>query len=344
MKKFLGIDAGSVSTKFAVVDDHCNVIGTKYLRTQADLVGAIKEGAAWLADIVKDQRNIASAGTTGSGRELAGMLVGADLIKNEITCHAVAAILQRRDVRTVLEIGGQDSKIIVIRDGVVVDFGMNTICAAGTGSFLEQQCHRMGVPIEEFGQYALMSNHPASIAGRCTVFAETDMIHKQQQGRRIEDIIAGLCQALVRNYLGTVARGKEILEPILFQGGVAANIGIVDAFKKSLSMEVVVPAHFREMGALGAALLAREHRAQSQTDSAFCGIRSVLAKEFTTEVFVCGECEEECEMERYVENGREIALKGGRCGKWECVAAPENRFQTGLERPVTARPRAPSRL
>jgi len=317
MRSFLGIDAGSVSTKLALVDGNCNVIGTKYLRTQADPVGAIKEGATWLANIVANENDVAFVGTTGSGRELAAMLVGADLIKNEITCHAVAAIMQRRDVRTVLEIGGQDSKIIVIRDGVVIDFGMNTICAAGTGSFLEQQCHRMGIQIEEFGCYALRSNHPASIAGRCTVFAETDMIHKQQQGHRTEDIIAGLCQALVRNYLGTVARGKDITAPVLFQGGVAANTGIVEAFRKLLSMEVIVPAHFREMGALGVALLARERWEKAPKKTNFCGIQSVLAKEFTVEVFVCGECEEKCELERYVENGREIALKGGRCGKWE---------------------------
>ena len=176
------------------------------------------------------------------------------------------------DVQTIIEIGGQDSKIIIIRDEIVTDFGMNTVCAAGTGSFLDHQAQRLDLNIKEFSVRALTSKNPVRIAGRCTVFAESDMIHKQQMGHRIEDIIYGLCQALVRNYLNNVGLGKEIKSPIVFQGGVAFNEGIIKAFKEELGLELIVPEHHEVMGAIGAALLAHEEMANDKNESKFKAI------------------------------------------------------------------------
>ena len=133
-------------------------------------------------------------------------MVNAEVVKNEITAHAAAASAVAPDVKTIIEIGGQDSKIIFLQEGVPCDFAMNTVCAAGTGSFCDRQAARLGIPIAEFGSYALRSDSPVRIAGRCAVFAESDMIHKQQTGHSVEDIIAGLCEALVRNYLNNLAR------------------------------------------------------------------------------------------------------------------------------------------
>jgi predicted CoA-substrate-specific enzyme activase len=162
------------------------------------------------------------------------------------------------DIQTIIEIGGQDSKIIILREGAVVDFAMNSICAAGCGAFLDHQSHRLKIPIEEFGDYALRSKNPSSIAGRCTVFAESDMIHKQQTGHKTEDIVYGLCKAIVRNYLNNVGKGKEIKPPIMFQGGVAANKGVRKALGEELGTEVIVPEHYHVMGAIGSALLAKK--------------------------------------------------------------------------------------
>ena len=201
---------------------------------------------------------VKGVGTTGSGRALAGSLVGADVVKNEITAHAVAASTNIPGVQTILEIGGQDSKIIILRDGIVTDFAMNTVCAAGTGSFLDHQAQRLNVPIEEFGPTALKSTNPARIAGRCGVFAESDLIHKQQLGYPVEDLLYGLCQALVRNYLSNLALGKELLPTVSFQGGVATNTGMVKAFEEALNTKIVVPENHQTMGAIGAALLAME--------------------------------------------------------------------------------------
>jgi len=196
MKAYLGVDVGSVSTKFALLDEQGQLVASIYLRTQGNPVDMIKQGLDEVRKQMPSDVEICGVSTTGSGRYLAGVILGADLVKNEITTQAIAAMQYVSD-----EIGGQDSKIIIIRDGVVIDFGMNSVCAAGTGSFLEHQSERLNIKIEDFGDHALRSETPARIAGRCTVFAESDMIHKQQTGHPIDDIIYGLCQSLVRNYM-----------------------------------------------------------------------------------------------------------------------------------------------
>ena len=176
---FLGIDVGSVTTKVAVIDEKGEYIDSVMIKTAGKPVIAVQQSMHKLLEQAKGTEYvIKGVGTTGSGRHLAGALVGADVIKNEITAHAVAASTKIPGVQTILEIGGQDSKIIILRDGIVTDFAMNTVCAAGTGSFLDQQANRLNVPIEEFGPTALKSTSPARIAGRCGVFAESDLIHK----------------------------------------------------------------------------------------------------------------------------------------------------------------------
>ncbi|MDP2728792.1 MAG: acyl-CoA dehydratase activase, partial [Dehalococcoidia bacterium] len=201
MEAYLGIDVGSVTTKFAVLDEKDQLVTSLYTRTQGRPVDVIKEAMEEIASSLPPGMEIRGVGTTGSARYLAGVVVGADLVKNEVTAHAVGASHYVPEVQTIIEIGGQDSKMIIMRDGIVTDFGMNTVCAAGTGSFLDQQASRLSINIEDFGPLALQSTTAVRIAGRCTVFAESDMIHKQQMGYRVEDILYGLCEALTRNYL-----------------------------------------------------------------------------------------------------------------------------------------------
>ncbi len=218
-------------------------------------------------------------------------------------------------MRTIFEIGGQDSKIIILQNGVVVDFAMNTICAAGTGSFLDHQAFRMGIPIEEFGKYALRSENPVRIAGRCTVFAESDMVHKQQMGYGEEDIIAGLCEAMVRNYLNNVGKGKKILPAIFFQGGVAANSGIKKSFEKEIGHEITVPEYYQVMGAIGAALLAKEEIELNPRPSSFHGFE-LVERDYQTTGFECDGCPNHCEVIEIMVDSEPIARWGDRCGKW----------------------------
>ena len=320
LKGYLGLDVGSVSTNVVVIDQEGNLLFSRYLRTDGKPIQTVQRAVQLAGEELEGKVTIAGAGTTGSARYLSSMVVGADIVKNEITAHAVAALNVNPDVQTIIEIGGQDSKIIILRDGVVIDFAMNTVCAAGTGSFLDQQAARLRIPIEEFGGIALKSDNPVRIAGRCAVFAESDMIHKQQLGHNTEDIVAGLCEALVRNYLNNVGKGKELLAPILFQGGVAANQGLVKAFEKYLDHPMIVPTHFEVMGAIGAALLASEAVKRKPGGTLFKGFE-VQDITFKTTSFECKGCPNCCEVVQFSENGSVVARWGDRCGKWEIQAS-----------------------
>lgn len=312
----MGVDIGSVSSNFVLSNGQGEVLASVYLRTMGNPVQAVRDGLARLAKEFPGTR-VKGVGTTGSGRQLAATMLGADVVKNEITCHAIAAYQYNPEVRTVIEIGGQDSKIIIIRDGIVVDFAMNTVCAAGTGSFLDQQAARLNIPIQEFGQKALAARQSARIAGRCGVFAESDMIHKQQMGYPVEDIIAGLCEALARNFLNNVGKGKDIQEPVMFQGGVAANVGLKQAFEKLLGKPVIVPQYHSVMGAVGAALLARETVAEKGRPTNFKGMDYVLDGHFTTRSFECQGCPNLCEVVSIKRGGEVLAYWGDRCRRWE---------------------------
>lgn len=313
MKVFLGVDVGSVSTNIAALDTQQQVVETVYIRTQGQPIQAIQQALREISRRIPSMV-VAGAGTTGSGRHLAAVIVGADTVKNEITAHAVAAMHLVPDVRTVFEIGGQDSKMIIIRDGIVTDFAMNTVCAAGTGSFLDQQAARLNIPIEEFGPRTLESRTPTRVAGRCAVFAESDMIHKQQAGHAMADILSGLCQALVRNYLNNVGKGKPICSPVVFQGGVAANIGMRRAFEEALGYPVSVPPHHDVMGAIGAALLARE-RVSSGQETKFRGL-DLVDLTFHSAGFACDGCPNGCEIVGIGLEDKVLARWGDRCGKW----------------------------
>lgn len=315
MRAYLGVDVGSVSTNLAVLDENLAVVDSLYLRTQGQPIRAVQEGLRLIGERLPAGLEICGAGTTGSARYLVGMIIGADVVKNEITAHAVAALHLVPQVRTVLEIGGQDSKIIILRNGVVVDFAMNTVCAAGTGSFLDHQASRLNIPIEEFGALALRAKNPVRIAGRCGVFAESDMIHKQQMGHSLEDIVAGLCEALVRNYLNNVGKGKDIQPLVVFQGGVAANQGIKAAFERALGMEIYVPAYYGVMGAIGAALLAREEVARQGGGTRFRGF-AVGQVPCEASSFECHGCPNHCEVVQLRLEGKIVARWGDRCGRW----------------------------
>lgn len=310
---YLGVDVGSVSTDLILLDDCGNVKEKIYLRTKGNPIKAIQQGFKILK-MKYDESEIAAAGTTGSGRMIASSIIGADAVKNEITAHATAALEIDPEVKTIIEIGGQDSKIIILNKGIVSDFAMNTVCAAGTGSFLDRQAERLDIPIEEFGDYALKAKTSVRIAGRCAVFAESDMIHKQQLGYNQSEIIRGLCDALVRNYLNNIAKGKSILPKVLFQGGVAANIGMKKSFENALGFEIFVPEHFNMMGAIGAAIIAKK-AVQKSGKTSFRGLE-LADSNIVSRSFECEGCSNKCEVVKIFENSTVIGYFGDRCGKW----------------------------
>ena len=305
---YLGIDMGSVSTNLVLMKSDKTIAHKVYVRSKGRPVDSLKDGMDMLQKEAGEFK-VLGAGVTGSGRKLIGSLTGADVIKNEITAHAVAAAAEVPMVRTIIEIGGQDSKLIWLQEGIVQDFAMNTVCAAGTGSFLDRQAGRLGIAIDELGPLAQKSNNPVRIAGRCAVFAESDMIHKQQEGCPLADILRGLCEALARNFLSNLAKGRTLREPILFQGGVAANPAMVAAFQRELQAEVRVPRYFDVMGAWGAAIVALEERQQKGGVSNFS--MDFMQRSVETVGFECSDCSNHCWI---IRSG--TAFWGSRCGKY----------------------------
>ncbi len=305
---FLGIDVGSISTKAVILDESNTILAQEYIWTEGNPIGAVKKLLGLLEkQFDPESWQIVGVGATGSARRLVGSIVGATVVKNEITAHAVGTTTFHPDVRTILEIGGQDSKIILVENGIAVDYAMNTLCAAGTGAFLSSQARRLGIEVEEMGQYALRSTHPTMIAARCTVFAESDLVHKIQMGHPREDIIAGVCRAVASNYINNVGKGKKICSPVVFQGGVSKNVGVVRAFEDLLGCPVIVDDNGHLMGATGAAILARRSLNRTQFDF------SVENMEFVTRERNCGGCSNNCEVICVYRNGRLIDFWGNRC-------------------------------
>ncbi|MGM9879634.1 MAG: acyl-CoA dehydratase activase [Bacilli bacterium] len=307
-KAYLGIDIGSISTKGVIIDKDNNILAKDYLWTKGDPINAVKILLKNLKKSLPKEYIVVGVGTTGSARRLIGIMTGANIIKNEITAHAIGTSSIHKDVRTIFEIGGQDSKIILLNNGVVTDYAMNTICAAGTGAFLSSQAKRLEVDVEDFGKIAINSKNPTKIAARCTVFAESDLVHKTQIGHKKEDIIAGLCESVVNNYLNNVAKGKKIIPPIVFQGGVSKNIGVVKAFEKITNEKIITDENGHLMGALGVAILSKKEKEEVFDFD-------VLDLNFETKGYECRKCPNHCEIIAIKKDKKIIDAWGNRCEK-----------------------------
>lgn len=315
IEAFMGIDVGSISTNLVVMDTNKQLLAKRYLMTAGRPIEAIKRGLREIGEELGHRVIVKGVGTTGSGRYLTADFIGADVVKNEITAQARAATHIDPRVDTIFEIGGQDSKYISLQDGVVVDFAMNKVCAAGTGSFLEEQAERLGISIQhEFANLAFSASAPVPLGERCTVFMESDMLSQQQHGALRENLVAGLCRSIVLNYLNKVVGDKKIGSTIFFQGGTAFNAGVVAAFEQVLGRAVLVPEHHEVTGALGAALLAmeREHPVKSR----FKGF-DLSDKDYELTSFECLGCANSCEIKKLCVHGETPLFYGGRCEKYE---------------------------
>ena len=270
MKKLhLGLDIGSVSVNTVILNDRNEVLEEHYTRMKGQPFQTVLRVLEEILRRIPADRFESVSFTGIGGKPLSQLLAGSFI--NEIIAQAKAAQHLYPQVRTIVDIGGEDSKLILLEEEggrlKISDFSMNTLCAAGTGSFLDQQASRLGLTIEEFGELALKSKTPPRIAGRCSVFAKSDMIHLQQIATPDYDIVAGLCYAMARNFKSNVGKGKDFVKPILFQGGVAANLGMRKAFQEVLELsngELVIPKYFASMGAIGAILVTLEGKESKQ--------------------------------------------------------------------------------
>jgi predicted CoA-substrate-specific enzyme activase len=315
-KAYLGIDIGSISTKGVVIDENNEILAESYLWTMGNPIQAVKKVLNEISQKLDKSYLVVNTGTTGSARKLIGVALGARVVKNEITAHAIGTLSVVPNVRTILEIGGQDSKIILINNGVVMDYAMNTLCAAGTGSFLTSQAKRLDLKLEDFAALALTSSNPAKIAARCTVFAESDLVHKAQMGYSKADIVAGLCRAIVLNYLNNVGKGKQIKAPVVFQGGVSKNAAVIKEFENEIQMPVHVDPKGHLMGALGTAVLCKS--VKEETDFDF----SVTDTNFETRGVECIRCPNNCEIICVYKNDSLIDSWGNKCERGAFAAPP----------------------
>ena len=319
---YMGVDIGSISTKAALITGDGKVVARRYFWTSGRPIEAVRRAMKEIGEETADGVEVAGVGTTGSGRYLVGDFIGADVIKNEITSQATASIAFDASVDTVFEIGGQDSKFIVIRDGTVVDFAMNKVCAAGTGSFLEEQAERMGIEIEDqFSELSFASKEPIDCGERCTVFMETDVSNYLASGASVEDLSAGLANAIAKNYLSKVADHAKVGERILFQGAVAFNDAVVAALERETGEKVRVTPDNELTGCIGAAMIARDERVEK---SRFRGFREIAERAYEQSVFTCSGCENRCDVRKVVIEGRSPLFYGDRCDRYQTERRKES--------------------
>ncbi len=326
---FLGVDVGSLSTNVVAMDENRNIISKRYLMTAGRPIEAIRRGLAEVGAEVADKVVVRGVGTTGSGRYLTGDFVGADVVKNEITAQATAAAYIDPGVDTVFEIGGQDSKYISLDNGAIVDFEMNKVCAAGTGSFIEEQSERLDVNIkQEFAELALAADAPCRLGERCAVFMETDILSHQQRGAPREDLCGGLGYSIVLNYLNRVVQEKRVGDNIFFQGGVAYNNAVVAAFEKVTGKPFTVPDHHEVTGAWGMAMIARELW-DGVSESTFKGW-DLARRKYEQSSFECADCSNHCEIKVVTVEGEEPLYYGSRCEKYDVERKKAQKRGEGL--------------
>lgn len=403
---FLGLDIGSVGTKLVLIDREGDVIHSIFTRTEGRPIEVVTRALRELQAAVGSRVEICGVGSTGSGRELIGELVGADSINDEITCHKTGAafigdrLLGKRP-DTIFEIGGQDSKYISLEtevenkpehgrngnngsngkriaaiqcscdvenheqgcvkcssgkivashnvgalsslqyldemplsrcsskpqtscESIVVDFTMNEACAAGTGSFLEERAEELGVSIKgEFSQLALGSKAPIRLGERCTVFMERDVNTYMQRGAKREDVIAGLAYSVGYNYINRVVRGRRIGDCVFFQGGTAFNDSVAAAFAAITGKEIIVPPHNEALGAIGAALLAKEKTQAAGISTRFRGF-DISQVNYGLREFTCKGCGNLCSVQEFSVEG-EKTFWGDKCSDRYRKRAKTNR-------------------
>ncbi|MEW6007892.1 MAG: acyl-CoA dehydratase activase [bacterium] len=311
---YIGIDIGSVSTNVVAIDENKKVVARRYLQTASRPIEAVCQGLDEIGKEIKDYVEVCGCGTTGSGRYMIADFVGGDIVKNEITAQARAAYDIDPNVDTIFEIGGQDSKFIGLENGCIVDFEMNKVCAAGTGSFLEEQAERLGINIkEEFANLAFQSDSPLALGERCTVFMETDIISHQQKQAEKKDIVAGLSYSIVHNYLNRVVGEKKVGNKIFFQGGTAANLAVTAAFEKVCGKRIFIPENHDVTGAIGVAIIAKESNIEKTRFKGF----DLKNRKYSLSSFECKGCPNSCEIKKVSLEGEEALFYGARCEKYE---------------------------
>ena len=309
IKSWLGIDVGSVSIKLALINEKDELVDSIYLRNQG-IIETIRDG---FDKINVGNYDIKGVGCTGSGRFFTSLLLNADIVKTEILAHTIATLYYYPNVKTIFDIGGEDSKIMTVEDGMLSNFIMNSICGGGTGAMIEAIASRLGISIEEVGDLALSSKERLDFPGKCGIFCQSAVVNKLNSGAEKNNIMMGVVRALVNNYL-SMAKGIVLGPPYVFQGATAQNIAIVKALEEQLNHKVIVPEQCAIMGAIGIALLTKECNIQKTK------FNNNLNLNCETYNFRCFDCPNHCEVTQLYNENKLVGCVGSRCGKWNYQA------------------------
>ena len=304
MKNYLGLDCGSVSVKLAVINDKKELLDSVYLRNHG-LIETIQEGLGKLKEYKID-----GVGCTGSGRNFAKILIGADLTKTEVLAHTIGTLNYYPKVRTICDIGGEDSKLMTLNNGVLENFVMNSVCSAGTGSSLESIATRMGIKIEEVGDLALQSKNRIEFPTKCGIFMQSSVVSRLNSGADKSDILMGVCRGMVNNYL-TMAKGIKLDSPFVYQGATAKNKAIKKAFEENLNHEIIVPKYCDVMGAIGIGIMTKELNVEKTKFNGY----ELKDKKYTSKNMIANGCENHCEITKIYEEGKYLGAIGNKCDK-----------------------------
>ncbi len=325
----LGVDVGSTTTKYVLIDDSGAVIAKRYIQTRGKPIDAVRELLAGLLREHNLAGRISGIATTGSGRYVAADFLNADSVLDEISAHAGAAVHIDPTVESIIEIGGQDSKYIHISRMLPLDFEMNKVCSAGTGSFLEELAAKLDISIiGQFQKMALAARNPVDLADRCTVFMESELLSYLQNGSSREDLVAGLCYAIARNYLNRVSGDRPLGIRIMFLGGTSLNLAVVAAFEQLLGHSLILPPDREVMGAYGAALALPYLNPDSSFHSRSTALSSLVNTPVRVVETACTanpSCHNSCSLNVYNFDGR-TSVWGGECGRFDvqrCSATPQ---------------------
>lgn len=315
MKYWLGLDSGSVSLKAVIINEEGKIVKSSYIKNY-NLMVTLKET---LKEIKYDGK-INGVGITGTGQEFISKLIGGDITEPETVAHYEATIKQFPKVRTILDIGGQDSKLMLInKNGLLNIIAFNKSCGAGTGGAIELIAEELDVKLNDVGDLALHSKNDFPFAGKCAVFARTSVIDRKNKGVAKEDILMGVCKALVFNYFAILGKGKRLTSPFVFQGATAKNKALVKCMEHELNHKVHVPENPHLMGAYGMALITMD---DFKGKTKFKGWK-VIDSDMKTETFICKDCSNRCEVTQLFENNNFEGSIGSKCGKWDSTKKEE---------------------
>lgn len=307
-KLYMGIDVGSMYVKGVIIDEYDNIISSYCTDTLGNPINSVKKVILTMKeDIDLEKYKVVAVGVTGSARKLISAFLDGQVVKNEITALSVGVIRWYPNVKTIIDIGGEEAKIVIVKDGVVVDYAMNSSCDAGAGLFINSLARRLGIKLFEVPEIALSSKKKINITNRCMVFAESDFINKIQEGYMKEDVIAGACYAVAQNYVNGVAKGKKILEPIVFTGGVSKNLAVVKNLEEILDSKIIVNKNSYLMAAFGIALMARNSGIEKEFNF------DINSYKLETKIANCVNCSSNCEIVTVYRNNNLIDMWGNKC-------------------------------